>query len=140
MILVRRELEAERLDLVDSHATEIILVKIPARKLLSRNDLYLLAVYIPPDPLKIPIDIHYTVNLMERLHSMDPDSHFLVLGDFNLPCIKWDRNGPHHTKHGSVDVQNDGIFLTESLSFLSLNQYNILKNHTGNTLDLAFSD
>jgi hypothetical protein len=74
------------------------------------------------------------------MHSAQSQSNFLLIGDFNLPCISWNEIGPTHNKIGHTEAQTAGIKLTDELSFLGLKQYNTLKNHAGNTLDLAFSN
>lgn len=142
MILIRCELMATRCAAAAAAATsfeprtEIVTVTVPARALVASADLCICAIYIHPDSDRIPADVECLLHIIKCTASTNNlRKRYLVIGDFNLPCISWSNEGPLHSKVGKVDIQNAGV-----MSFLGLEQYNTIKNYAGNTLDLAFSD
>ncbi|CAH2096742.1 unnamed protein product [Euphydryas editha] len=140
MTLVRCGLDASRVELDDYIDMEILVITIPARVLSASADLQILTVYLPPDYSRLSSNIDHLINLIKSLHSKNPTNSFLIIGDFNLPSIKWGSNGPNYVKTGTTELQNTGIRLIENLAFLGIQQFNSLTNYVGNTLDLAFSN
>ena len=141
LILAKRELCAMRIsDISIDASTDLLTITIPAQTTSSSAHLTISAVYIPPDTQQIPLQIDFILRYMESLCNLYPNHHQLLIGDFNLPCISWDVNGPVHIRQGNSDVQHSGVCLLDELCFLGLTQYNTIKNYAGNTLDLAFSN
>lgn len=125
--------------------TELLWVTIPARNIGGRTnhsaqDLHIAALYIPPDPHMLPTHIDFFLSVFDSYFNQYPHHNYLLIGDFNLPCIQWDLSGPTHAKKGSVEVYNAGIRLTERTSLAGLTQFNLMPNHKGNILDLVFSN
>lgn len=113
---------------------------IPARALAGAGDLYISAVYTPPDADRIPSDIDCIINTMESLININStNKNYILIGDFNLPCISWSNCEHQHLNKGPTEVQNAAVRLTENMSFAGLKQYNYIKNYADNTLDLSFS-
>lgn len=141
MILVKREFCARRCDALSLRPpTEMLSVTIPARALASTADLHICVAYVPPNAQRIPFDIDSILNAFTCTFDRNPGHNYLIVGDFNLPQINWNSGGPTYLKRGTIEIQNSGIKLVNSLSLLGLTQYNTLQNYAGNTLDLAFSN
>ncbi|CAG5003537.1 unnamed protein product [Parnassius apollo] len=122
MILVRCGLGATRCEIAAAVAagleprTEIVTVSVPARALTAAADLFIIAIYIPPDSGRIPGDIECLLQtLTSTISTNGLQGHLLVIGDFNMPCISWHRDGPVHTSGCNVDVRDTGNRLTEEL-------------------------
>ena len=97
---------------------------------LTDYDLYVLTVYRPPS--NSPDE---NTRLAEFLENFVTGKEVIILGDFNLPTIKWGDNSPD-----SQACRADKLFF-ESFSTLGLNQF--VNEPTfipsGNILDLALS-
>lgn len=121
--------------------TELLTIIIPGRALSASGNLYVSVVYVPPDAHRIAADVNYVLqSVANSLSHKTKDNNYILIGDFNLPCIKWNVGGPTFLKQGTIEVQNAGMRLVNDLCFLGLTQYNTLSNHKGHTLDLAFSN
>lgn len=141
MLCVRRELGAYARHQWRCSPTETLWVTVPARSLNSSSDLHIAVAYIPGDSLNSQVkDIESFMASISSAVRENEDSSFLLLGDFNLPCISWSADGPVLMRRGSIEVQNSASYLIDKLSILGFNQHNFLKNTHGNTLDLAFSN
>ncbi|XP_059045113.1 uncharacterized protein LOC131840914 [Achroia grisella] len=140
MILVRNELCAALCDFTEHKPpSEMVTIMIPARALAATANLYITAAYIPPNSERIPVDIDILLrNVKTTIEITQNFQNYLVIGDFNLPCITWDIDGPTHITTGNIDVQRAGKILTDDMSLLGFKQFNTTKNHAGNTLDLVF--
>lgn len=139
MILSRHSLGAWSVPRDLSSTTEILTIIIPGKAVSAGSDLYVSAVYIPPNAHTIPLDIDFVLKVITATITQNARCRYLLLGDFNLPCINWHSSMPTFLKQGSLEVQNASMRLVNELGFLGLVQYNALMNHKGNTLDLAFS-
>lgn len=140
LALVHRRLNASRVDISCSGYMEILVVTISAKTLKSGKNLHIMCSYIPPDSDRIPDSVDNVINMTKSLYDRHPRDNFLIVGDFNLPCVQWDSNGPTHIKNGPTEIQSAGVRLACELSFLGLVQHNVLKNKFNNTLDLVFSN
>ncbi|CAH2086303.1 unnamed protein product [Euphydryas editha] len=112
----------------------------PARLCSATVDLHICVVYVPPDPRRIPFHTDTIISMTRSVIDNNPNDNYLIIGDFNLPCVSWDDRGPMFLKRGSVEIQNASMNLIESFEYFGLKQYNLQKNYAGNTLDLVFSN
>ncbi|KOB74690.1 Uncharacterized protein OBRU01_08030 [Operophtera brumata] len=117
---------------------ESLWVTVPARCLGSSRDLHIAIVYIPPNSLLSP-RIQIFLEVLSVVCSSSCGS-FIILGDFNLPCISWVSGEPKVLRKGLVEVQNSASDLIAQFSFLDLLQYNMIPNKFNNILDLVVSD
>lgn len=138
MILVKTGLRAELCQHDSNLHVETITVKVPARSVSATADLYVSAVYIPPDLQRIPLDIDCFLTSFDTNFNAKPHGNYLIVGDFNLPQVNWSTSGPTFLRKGGTEVQNAGIRLVTDLALLGMSQQNYIKNYAGNTLDLAF--
>jgi len=98
------------------------------------------AVYIPPSSDVNVYNAH--CNAVESIFSMSPNVDILIVGDYNLPNIRWFNETDGSLQYISTDVCRN-IRQAESLythfNEFNLYQHNIISNLHGNTLDLLFS-
>jgi len=96
-------------------------------------------VYFPPNSEPSLFENHCAD--VELLSSRYPDSKFLIC-DYNLPDFKWlnlDDGVIASPKIGAtVKNSESATFLSDSYSFLNLNQHNTVVNSTGNTRPCFF--
>lgn len=139
-ILTRRTLGATRKAFSSPAATELLWVTVPACACSALVNFHICAAYIPPEVHRLPSDIKIFADSVKFNMETYPNDNFFLIGDFNLPFITWNDSKPIFLRKGSIEVQDAGIELIETLQFLGLTQYNYLKNFAGNTLDLVFSN
>lgn len=103
----------------------------------STNKIYINTVYILPnasfDDYKNYLDM-----IAEKVNCLAPNSQFLILGDFNLPSIKWFQGS-----NNCLALEFEGRTANELINFMeftNLNQFNYFKNRIDRTLDLVFSN
>lgn len=118
---------------------ECIWFTIPSKSLGSSRDLHICLTYIPPDR-NLPDRMQCFISNLSDITQNNSSDHFLLIGDFNLPCLNWDSTEPLCIKKGSVELQNSASNLVNTTNFLGLMQYNNFKNTCGNVLDLVFSN
>jgi len=96
------------------------------------------AVYIPPSSDADVYAAH--CNYFENIFSMSPNTDILIIGDYNLPNVRWfnDTNGSLQYTLGSVCSNNIRQADTLYAYFNEFNfyQHNNISNMHGNTLDL----
>lgn len=138
MILVRGSLAAERCDCGPSTDSEVLWVRVPAKGFAAPTDLYVGAAYVRGYSDILPGDIDATIQTTTSIVNTYKNSNYLLVGDFNLPCIRWVPEGPYFLSRGPIEVQNAARLLLEEMNLLDMSQYNTLTNYAGNTLDLAF--
>lgn len=121
---------------------EALWVTIPSNNLncTSNSNLHIACTYIPGDTKTQPRDIEIILNLATEITTKYDNDYFLLLGDFNLPCITWSGEIPTFLKRGPVEVQKAAISLTNTLGILGLSQHSNIRNSSDNTLDLVFSN
>lgn len=131
LVAVRKELAASRLDDWENNPIEQIFVSIPVRSL----NLIICAVYIPPVSPATVYDI-FSKNL-ENVFSSEPNNMFCVLGDLNLPSLAW--SFPEGCSQGLASSNTAASHtLLQTMSLMSLIQYNCIPNHNNKYLDLIF--
>lgn len=139
LIAVRRELNATINDDKTCSPTEMLWVTIPSNSFNSKHDLHLLAVYIPGGPCQLSDLERMALTVEKYTHNITKD-HCIILGDFNLPWIKWGPDGPDMNNRCMTDLR----ILTQNLLNLFLSngftQHNLFSNQSGNILDLIFSN
>lgn len=138
---VRRELSAVSLsDWQSNSLYECICFKISARALGTSVDLIVVLSYMPPDAFNLPNCLdNYLINF-NTIHDKYKNVNYLLVGDFNLPCLSWSGDGWSLTHMGSSLIQDRACAFVENLSLLGLTQHNYTLNHCDNTLDLCFSN
>lgn len=140
LICAHRKLQATVFSEWISDTAESLCVKVPAHTLSSDKDLFIAVVYTPPDLLDLSTRFTNLKNNITKLLDIFPDSNYLLVGDFNLPCIKWDSYGFTILRQGSTDLQTCAEDFLDHLHFLGLIQYNSVINTKNKILDLCFSD
>lgn len=139
MIGARRELRASRVDEWKSDTAESLCVRIPAVSLTSLCDLFIIIVYTPPNYGGFSARIDNVLENISNLLDKNPSCHCLLVGDFNLPIIKWEADG-YTIQQGSTELQTCAANLLDQLHFLGFLQYNFISNSKNNILDLCFSN
>lgn len=140
MILALRSLCAIQRSEWSRAGTECLFVTIPSRSLReSPQDLHIAVAYAPPGR-QLALYIDNIISCLSMACKAASEAYFLVAGDFNLPCIKWTKDGPLHMRQGSVEIQEAAYRLTDELNLLGLQQHNTTLNASGNTLDLVYSN
>lgn len=129
---VRVRSEWERQDL------QCLWVTVSARCLGSSRDLHAI-VNIPPNS-QVSSRIQIFLEFMSMVGNLSRGAHFIIVGDFNLPCISWVSGESKVLKKGLVEVQSMASDLIALFSFLDLSQYNMVPNKYNNILDLFLSD
>lgn len=107
--------------LVDS--LELVWISIPKHSLKNANgNLHVASVYIPGESNSNhqPQDIDTFIDSCTKAFSTSLEDNFLIVGDFNLPCIKWSDNLPSFVKKGSTKTQEAAVTLCDGLSSLGL--------------------
>ncbi|XP_055604713.1 uncharacterized protein LOC129752946 [Uranotaenia lowii] len=112
-----------------------------ARIDLGDRKLYLCVVYVPPDRSTDLVVAESFSHCLSKISSIcSPEDDILVIGDFNMPVLKW---CPSHGAFLFPDPMRSyfsapsNIFL-DSLSTATLRQINSFENENGRTLDLCF--
>lgn len=60
-----------------------------------------------------------------------------ILGDFNLPAIKWTLTSDVAVPHKYGNIESDAL---PNFSYLNLKQFNTIKNNKDSILDLILSN
>lgn len=140
VIFVRTEMDAYLNSDWSSLSVESQCITISACVIGSTVDLHIITSYIPPDEnLSYRVDCfrRHTVQFMNKYNH----DNFLILGDFNLPCINWSDDCNFSFKHnGPRAVHDVAVSLMDDFTYYGLTQYNYLTNKWGNVLDLCFSN
>ncbi|CAH0728411.1 unnamed protein product, partial [Brenthis ino] len=116
---------------------ECLWLTIDRKTLKCMYNIHLATIYIPPDGM-LPSRINIFTDMLKNVVFSNPGDVFIILGDFNLPCIRWTSEGPVILKKGTIEVQDCAVNLLNIANFLGLKQYNSELNSSGNTLDLIF--
>lgn len=82
-------------------------------------------VYIPPSSSSSFFSSHF--DEVERLRVLYPDDSFIILGDYNLPELKWD------VEQQECSTPRSGLFI----DLISYHQLNQVRNELGRILDLV---
>lgn len=140
LVFIRREIDAYLSNEWRTPSVESLCITIPAHTLCSTVDLHIISTYIPPD-----LDLSHRVECFQQSTTLFmnkfPRDNFLIIGDFNLPCIKFSKEGGFSFTHGGQRAVLDAaISIMDEFTFCGLTQYNCIANKWGNTLDLCFSN
>lgn len=118
---------------------ECVWVTVPSTALGLEHDLHMAAAYIPPNS-SLPSRIQLFVESLLQIRNTHPNDHFIIAGDFNLPCIDWTLSEPIVLRRGSVDIQSSASHLIDQISYMGFAQFNDTLNRNKNILDLIISD
>lgn len=140
MISIRRDLSAKLYTGWVSDTAESLCVRVPAHRLSSQTDLFIIIVYTPPSCSGFSDRINNILDNIIKLTQKHPNCNYLLVGDFNLPIIQWEKDGCTVLQQGSADVQSCAVNLVDQLHFLNFQQYNFIRNSKNNVLDLCFSN
>lgn len=103
------------------------------------NKLFFICCYIPPNSSSDIYNLHCH-GFQQVSHHMGPNDRLIIMGDFNLPAVKWsfdETNLNSLLPHSNcIDAMN---FLSEVASLCTI-QINFVKNFKNNLLDLIFLD
>lgn len=138
MVCIRHELSAVLNGNWYCESIESLCLTISYKTLQSSANLHLILVYLPPDELKLPEYISSVQNNFTLLYNFSPADYYLMVGDFNVPCLKWCDNGYTMQHIGRTETQLAALSFVEEMQFLGLSQCNYHKNSCNNTLDLCF--
>lgn len=139
MIMCAPRLQARARPEWQNDDLECVWVTIPARALGSAYDLHVATVYIPPNS-QVPSRVQLLLDMTSQIRRDHSNDHFIISGDFNLPCVDWRNSEPIILKKGSVELQVAASNLITQFTFMGMVQYNNLLNKSSNTLDLVFAD
>lgn len=101
------------------------------------NKVFINCVYIN-DKTTFDTLIIYLDLLIDIMNRREPDAHFIIVGDFNLPNIDW-----LHVDGKNLANNYEGRMSTEFLNMLTctnLDQINHIKNAYNRTLDLILTN
>lgn len=128
LIAVLNLFSCELIEFLQRDFIEFVAVKIR----LTNGYLFITCSYIPPNSSSNIYDLHISA-IGTVLQQSNPSDIFVVLGDFNLPNILW--NKPLELNYLIPTVSNEFII---SLLGCGLFQVNHVHNACGRLLDLAF--
>lgn len=144
MILARKELEVDVLNEWSSDSAESLCVRVPAHSITSQSDLFIVLVYTPPyvstDHQGFTNRIDNIINNISKLTDKHSNCNYLVTGDFNFPCIHWEKDECIILKQGKVDLQICAENFVDNLNFFGLKQYNQILNVKNRILDLCLGN
>ncbi|KAL4152733.1 hypothetical protein QTP88_000566 [Uroleucon formosanum] len=101
----------------------------------SNFKIIIVAIYIPPNS---SIDVYICQFAeIENLRLIFSDYTFIIVGDFNLPGIKWS-NQTHAILSGHFSDKSN-VF-AETIAYEQFFQHNFIPNYRNNILDLVISD
>lgn len=95
-------------------------------------------VYIPPNS---PLEVYQAhCDALDDLNLDYKDSDIIIAGDYNLPGIKWSKDGLNSEAFCSKRIYDSAFLLAESCAFLNCTQINSIPNSRNIFLDLVFSN
>jgi hypothetical protein len=123
--------------ILENSSIEMVCVKIS----LNGKWTYIFNVYIPPDATVEKYNVCIE-NLETLLANVDPDDQFLIMGDFNLPDIKWKNYiDENYNFMAPSDMSSDkSKHFIDKISSLPFVQVNDIRNNLDRILDLIFTD
>lgn len=80
----------------------------------------------------------YFKQLYDIINLREPDSYFIILGDFNLSCIEW-----YFENNRCIALNHEGRLaeaLLDTLNLTGLKQVNFIKNNFNRILDLTLTN
>lgn len=139
MLCARRSLCADVVREWTCLGIESLCLRIPAHALGTSTNLLMVLVYLAPDQDNLPFNLEEVKINISRVIETYPSDNYLLIGDFNIPCISWTNSGFSLIGGGKEDYQNAALAFVEDLQYLGLTQYNLTRNSCNNILDLCFS-
>lgn len=88
MVCIRKDLAAEINNKWSCDYIESLCITISSRKLHEAANLHLILIYIPPDNASLSQNLN-VLAAMKKLLRLNRKDHYLLVGDFNLPCLEW---------------------------------------------------
>lgn len=119
---------------------EAVCLTIFSRTLGANANLNIILSYMSPDSEYLSTFIMNYYSYFKQIYDNNSDDYYLLVGDFNLPCLRWDSEGWTVAHIGSTVLQNTACNFVEDLSVMGLNQFNFIHNRCNNILDLCFSN
>lgn len=137
LLALRASLKARQLLIPDTEAVEQIWVAVSFKS----HTLYICVVYIPPDRTQDPNVIDQHIRSLSWITSrMQLKDTILIVGDFNLPNIKWKRGTSNYlypdVAHSSIS--SISASLLDYYNLAGVYQFSHLENNNGRMLDLCF--
>ena len=140
LIAVSKYLQSKLVDITDS--VNIAVDQIFVHVSFCNTDCIISAFYVPPSSDLSCYEEH--ICSLQECKLIFPNSHFIIVGDYNLPKSNWYLNGNICQFYPSNDIPSyilDNInFLVNSMNSLDLYQRNYFHNFYNNLLDLCFSN
>lgn len=100
------------------------------------SQIIIICIYIPTNSPAELFNRHCIQ--IEDLRFSYPDVTFLIVGDFNLPDVKWPNRDYHPTITGSTSEKSK--ILAQTIAFMQLFQLNHIVNYKITILDLVISN
>lgn len=103
----------------------------------NNNKLFINTIYIPGWASFEHVNLYFE-QLFDIINAREPYARFILIGDFNLPCIDWFPNGDQCTA-----IRHEGRFANELLDTMTASnvaQRNTITNKFGRILDLIISN
>ncbi|XP_055604065.1 uncharacterized protein LOC129752302 [Uranotaenia lowii] len=139
LIAVKSNLSAQLIDDNSWCDLELVWTRID----LGDQKLYVCVLYLPPDRSRdVALAESFSRGISKVSSSCAPEDDILVIGDFNMPGLKWCSN------HGSFlypdparsTFSTPSNIILDSLSTATLRQINSVVNENGRMLDLCFAN
>lgn len=100
--------------------------------------LFLCTVYITSMVNRSSMYEQFFDKVRENLATLDSHDRVLIVGDINLSDIHWSKQNDGNTTHGNL-LSVDSCELINLMNYGKLSQYNLIKNHRNEILDLVLS-
>lgn len=135
LIAVCTKLPSEQISLQLEKSVEFIAVKI----CIKNKSLFISCSYIPPGSNADLYALHVSA-IKSAFFSAKASDLLMVLGDFNLPTISWNKSSSICNSLTPVFMNGCSNEFIESLLNFGLLQINNIQNSSGRTLDLVLVD
>ncbi|KAH9638410.1 hypothetical protein HF086_017792 [Spodoptera exigua] len=119
--------------------TEFLHVALSSQSIGTQEDLHIIVVYIPPDISSIPLHLNSIGQAITDTLALIGNHNFILIGDFNLPCLTWIDEGFSISSNCSLQMRTAAASLADDLNILGFSQYNLITNTNNRILDLCFS-
>ncbi|XP_055604744.1 uncharacterized protein LOC129752979 [Uranotaenia lowii] len=137
LLAIKSTLQAVSIDDNSWDDLEIVWARID----LGNRKLFVCVVYIPPDRTRdVSIADSFSSCLTKVTSLASPEDDILIIGDFNLPGIKWcpSQGGFLYPDPARSSFSAFSEIIFDSLSTATLRQINSVENENGRMLDLCF--
>lgn len=136
LIAVTNKFTSELISTGENEGCEHLWVKISSEK----RNLIIGCVYIPPNSnsTKYIMNMNYA---KESIIKTNSDSTVILLGDFNLPNLNWERTDEFSNTYIPMNTSSEAEEITiDSCHEMGLNQINYHRNDNGRLLDLLWTN